>query len=112
MVDFDQSILNNPELGKATDTPFLDEIEAQAVENAAATAEKREPRKVIPRNRFGVYAGKTNNGPLVFEDGSPVFTEANLNDYFEDAEAQRVALSQKVSEELDDDDENDNGKED
>lgn len=106
MVDFDLSILNNPELGKAANTPFLDEIEAQANENAAALAENRESRKVAPRERFGIYAGRVDNGPLKFEDGTPIFLETNLNDYFQDAELARVALSQKVANEFEKEDEN------
>lgn len=108
MVDFDQSIINNPELGKAANNPFLDEIEAQALENACALAEGREPRKVVSRERFGPYAGRPDNGPLLFEDGTPVFTETNLNDYFQDAEIARVARITASAEELDSLDENEN----
>lgn len=112
MVDIDLSIMNNPELGKAANSPYLDEIEAQAMENARAAAENREPLKVLPRERYGEYAGTPNVGPLLFEEGTPVFPETNLNDYFQSAENVRVALSQKVADEFEKEDQNSENEED
>lgn len=43
MVDLDPEIWNNPTLGLAATNGFADEMELQAIENAAAKREGREP---------------------------------------------------------------------
>jgi hypothetical protein len=43
MSDLDPKIWENPTLGSATNTPFLDVLEAQELENRRAAAEGREP---------------------------------------------------------------------
>jgi hypothetical protein len=43
MTDLDPEIWNNPTLGSATTTPFLDVLEEQELENRRAKAEGRKP---------------------------------------------------------------------
>lgn len=91
MTDFDQTIFNNPQLGQVNTCDFLDEVQAQVQENHHARREGRESRKILPRERFGNYRGLPDNGPLKFEDGTPVYPQETMNDYWQDWEASRVA---------------------
>lgn len=45
-------LFENPTLGEATTTPFLDQIEAQQKEDFNARHEGREPRTVVALNRI------------------------------------------------------------
>lgn len=58
MVDLDPEIWKNKTLGNAATNGFLDEQEAQAIENAAAKREGREP--LIAR-RLHRYPGSMND---------------------------------------------------
>jgi len=94
MTDFDQTIFDNPKLGSVGTCDFLDEVQAQVLENSAARAEDRSPRVVVPRERFGNYRGLVTNGPLKFEDGTPAFDACDMNDYWQNWENQRVDTGQ------------------
>lgn len=90
MVDIDHSIFSNPNLGKETNTPFLDEVAAQADENFHAARENRLPRRVAKIERYGEYAGLVTNGPITWAEDPPEFHEENLDDYFTQREFERV----------------------
>lgn len=55
MVDLNPEIWNNPTLGEAVNLPFLDELEAQIMEDYAARVEGREPRRVMHYPRRHEY---------------------------------------------------------
>ena len=94
MVDVDLSVFDNPNLGQNNTTTFLDEVQAQALENHHAQREGRDPRKVAPRERFGPYKGLVTNGPLKFEDGVPAFDATDMNDYWQNWENGVVAADE------------------
>jgi hypothetical protein len=58
MVDLDPKIWENPTLGDAATNGFIDEMEAQAIENAAA---KREGRQPLIARRLHRYPGASND---------------------------------------------------
>lgn len=55
MVDVDPRIWDNPTLGEAVNLPFLDELEAQQMEDHAARVEGRAPRRVVHYPRKPEY---------------------------------------------------------
>lgn len=55
MVDVDPRIWDNPTLGEAVNLPFLDELEAQQMEDHAARVEGRKPRRVVHYPRKPEY---------------------------------------------------------
>lgn len=91
MVDFDMNILNDPNVGKSH-LPFLDETEAQIKENIQADAEGRLPRRVLPRERFGIYADRNTVGPIEYSNESPEVDEKSLEQYFTDQEMERDSV--------------------
>lgn len=103
MVDFDMSIINNKDLGEANHLPFLDETEAQLKENRQAEAEGRPARTVLRRQRFGVYAGQHEIGPIEFAEEEPEITEETEDQYFSNQEMEKdaplIALEEKSSDE-------------
>jgi hypothetical protein len=56
MVDINQEILNNPDLGKASHLPYLDEVTEQLNENLHAKREDREPEEISPKNEYSTGA--------------------------------------------------------
>jgi hypothetical protein len=55
MVDVDPRIWDNPTLGEAVNLPFLDELEAQQMEDYAARVEGRPARRVMHYPRKHEY---------------------------------------------------------
>ena len=73
MVDVDPRIWDNPTLGEANNLPFLDELEAQALEDHAARVEGRKPRRVVhyprkPEFMPGEETVNSNISQIVFVD--------------------------------------------
>lgn len=70
-------LVNNPTLGAATTNPFLDQVEAQSIEDHNARIEGREARTVIAENRYPQFmpsgsVPSSTKPELSFKDETPV----------------------------------------
>lgn len=77
MTDVDPAIWDNPTLGAATNSVFLDQKEAQMIENRNAAIEGRPARIVKKEGRYPGYVPDNPNDPSVefgelHNDGTPV----------------------------------------
>ena len=60
MVDVDPTIWDNPTLGQAANSPFLDLIEARMNEKRDAEIEGRSPRELTRRESYPGYVKPSN----------------------------------------------------
>src|SRR5882762_1801406 len=77
MVDLDPEIWKNPTLGAAATNGFLDEIQAQEIENAAAKREGREPWIAV---RLNSHPGAEVKLESSYDDGMRMIDPGTLLD--------------------------------
>jgi hypothetical protein len=77
-------LFSNPTLGEATKSPFLDQVEAQKIEDFNARDEDRAPRTVVAGNRYPQFmpSGTVSSDiqpDLSYSDGDPVNEGTNVD---------------------------------
>lgn len=72
-------LFDNETLGEATTTPFLDQVEAQKVEDFNARHEGRDPRTVVAVNRIPGKFKPSGSVPSDYTD-EVAFAEASVDE--------------------------------
>ncbi len=95
MTDLDPAIWENKTLGSASKLPFLDEIEAQELENRSAKAEGREPLVAIREDNYPAYAESGSIPSYKASRGKVVLVEANSDSESDSSEKEETLKSTK-----------------